>query len=79
MITKKKKTDENEKEKGIACYSKKQEPKQNELPLKSIVVYHDMNQNRVMELNKGCPIIKTKKTSYIFFNPRFLHPTSLKV
>ena len=50
----KEKTDKNEKEKGIA------EPKQNELPLKSIVVYHDTKQDGEMESNKGCPTIKTK-------------------
>ena len=54
---------------------KKEEQKQNELPLKSIVVNHDTNQDGEMESNKGCPTIK--KSSYIFFNQRFLQQTSL--
>ena len=30
-----------------------------------------------MELNKGCPIIKTKKSSYVFFNQHFMHQITL--
>ena len=43
--------DKNQKEKKIA------DPKQNEPPLKSIVVYHGMHQCGDMESNKGCPNI----------------------
>ena len=30
-----------------------------------------------MESNKGCPNIKSKNSSYIFFNQRFVQQTSL--
>ena len=34
------------------------DPKQNKLPLKSIVAYHGANQGGDMESNKGCPNIE---------------------
>ena len=67
----KEKTNKNEKEK------RKSEPKQNKPQLKSIVAYHDTNQDGEMELNIGCPTIKTKKYSYLFFDQRFVHQTFL--
>ena len=67
----KEKPHKNQKEKRIA------DPKQNELPLKSIVVYRNRNQNGDMELIKLCPNIKSKKSPNIFFNQRFVQQTSL--
>ena len=34
----------------------------------SIGQYHGMNQGGDMESNKGCPNMKSRKASYIFFN-----------
>ena len=51
--------------------------KQNEMPLKSIVIYHGTNQGGYMELNKRCPNIKSKKSSNMFFNQRYVQQTSL--
>ena len=53
------------------------DPKQNEPPLKSIVVYHSTNQGGDMESNKECPPLKPEKSSYRFFNQRFVHLSSL--
>ena len=50
--TEKEEKDENERGKKIV------DPKQNESPLKSIVVYHGTNQGGDMESNKGCQNIE---------------------
>ena len=54
----------------------KADPKQNKPPLKFIVVYFGTNQGCGMESNKGCPNIKSKKYSDLFFNQRFLQQSS---
>ena len=69
--TRQKKKTKIKKEKLIA------DPKQNKPPLKSIVVYHGTNLGGDMESNKGCQNVKSKKSSYVFFNQRFVQQTSL--
>ena len=50
----------------------KNKKKQNEPPLKSILVYHDINENCGMESKDGNRTLETKESSYIFFYQRFL-------